>query len=214
MTMGKKLVLLGGGGHCKSVLDAALSSGEYTEIVVTDPEIPVGSKIFNCRVAGTDEALSNLLNLGFIYAFIAVGSIENPSIRIKLADKAKALGFKFPVIVDPSAVISEYAHIGAGVFVGKKAVVNTDVTIEEHCIINTGCIIEHECQIGKFSHVSIGSILCGNVIVGKESLVGAGATVIQGIKIGNRAIIGAGSTVVKDIPDNVNAYGNPCRVVE
>ena len=201
--MMKKLVLIGGGGHCKSVLDAALRSGEYSEIVITDPEITVGTEICGCKVVGTDEMLPNLLRQGYGYAFITVGSITNPSLRIKLAGKAKALGFIFPIISDPSAVVSEYAHVGAGTFIGKNVVVNTDTMIGEHCIINTGCIIEHECQVGDFAHISVGSILCGNVKVGKESFIGAGSTVIQGIKIGNQTIVGANSTILTDMEDHM-----------
>lgn len=197
----KKLVLIGGGGHCKSVLDAVLRRSEYSEIVITDPEITEGTKICGCRVVGTDEALPNLLNWGFEHAFITVGSITNPSIRIKLVDKAKALGFIFPVIVDPSAIISDYSQIGNGTFIGKNAVINADTTIGKHCIINTGCIIEHECRVGDFTHISVGSILCGNVRVGKESFIGAGATVIQGIKIGNHTVVGANSIVLTDVED-------------
>lgn len=214
MIMEKKLVLIGGGGHCKSVLDAALRTEEYTEIVITDPEIPIGTKICGCKVVGSDEVLPELNNKGFEYAFITVGSITDASLRIKLASIARKLGFTFPVIVDTSAVISQFAHVGMGTFVGKNAVINADAVIGAHCIINTGCIIEHECQVGDYTHVSVGSILCGNVSVGKESFIGAGATVIQGVSIGARTIVGSGSVVVRDMLDNVKAYGNPCRMVE
>lgn len=211
---GSNLVLIGGGGHCKSVLDAAKRMNTFDEIVITDPVIASGTEILGCRVAGTDDELPRLQSEGFDHAFITVGSIESTALRRKLVDKAEKLGFKFATIIDPSANVSEYAYIGAGALIGKNAVVNADAVIGVHCILNTGSIIEHECKIGDFTHVSVGSIVCGNVEIGEDSFIGAGSTVIQGVKIGSHSIIGSGSIVVKNIRLNVKAYGNPCRVVK
>ena len=49
--------------------------------------------------------------------------------------------------------------------------------------------------------------------VGNGAQVCAGSVVIQGIHIGHNTTVGAGSLVVKNVPDNVIAYGNPCKVV-
>ena len=205
--MGKKLVLIGGGGHCKSVLDSALAMNVFEKIVITDADLPEGSQIFQCEVAGTDAVLPELRTKGFDYAFITVGSIKTCDLRIKLSVMARKLGFLFPVICDPAACVSPKAVIGGGTFIGKRAVVNADVIVGQHCIINTGAILEHECQIGNFTHVSVGSILCGNVCVGDESFIGAGSTLIQGIKVGSRVIIGAHSTVLTNINSGANTKG-------
>lgn len=202
----KKLVLIGGGGHCKSVLDAAFAMDKFDEIVITDASITPGSKILGCEVVGTDGLLKKLKSKGFDYAFITVGCIRSSSLRESLVSKAKKIGFIFPVIIDPSAIVSQSAKIGSGTFVGKKAVVNADCVIGEHCIINTGAIIEHECYVGDFCHISVGSILCGNVKVGCNSFVGAGSTIVQSVKIGNRSVIGANSTVLVNVRDNQTVY--------
>jgi UDP-perosamine 4-acetyltransferase len=212
--MGNKLVLIGGGGHCKSVLDATKGMATFDEIVITDPDIDTETMILGCKVVGTDDELPRLRSEGFDYAFITVGSIESTALRRKLVEKAEMLGFKFATIIDPSATVSEYAHIGSGSFIGKNTVINADAVVGSHCIINTGSIVEHECKVGDFTHISVGSILCGNTEIGEDSLIGAGSTVIQGIKVGSCSIIGAGSVVVKDIQSNVKAHGNPCKVIE
>lgn len=205
--MGNNIVLIGGGGHCKSVLDSVLRSGIFNEIVITDELLPEGSMILGCKVIGSDECLEKLRANGFKYAFVTVGSIGDNTLRKKLADKASSLGFKFPVIIDPSADVSESATVGDGTFIGKHAVINSEVTIEEHCIINTGALVEHECKIGAFTHVSVGAILCGNVDVGQRSFIGAGSTVIQCIKIGNDVVVGANSTILKNLADNSRNFG-------
>ncbi len=205
--MDRKLVLIGGGGHCRSVLDTALKSNEYSEIVITDPAIQTGEAILGCRVVGNDDRLPGLKGQGFLEAFITVGSIKSTMLRKKLVETARILGFIFPVIIDPSAAVSEYAQIGEGTFVGKCAVINADARIGDHCIINTGAIIEHECSVGNFTHVASGAVLCGNVRVGDDSFIGAKSAVIQGVSIGNKTVIGINSTVLTDVENQRKVYG-------
>lgn len=202
-----KLVLIGGGGHCKSVLDVALSLNKYKEIVITDPETKPGTEVHGCTVVGNDDILPELRSRGFDEAFISVGSIESCSLRIRLSELAEQLGFRFPVISDPSAVISKNAVIGNGSFVGKNAVINTDVSLGKHSIINTSAVIEHECSVGDYSHISVGALVCGGTVIGDRTFIGAGATIIQGLKIGDDSIIGAGSTVLSDIQSGKKIYG-------
>lgn len=202
-----KLVLIGGGGHCESVLDAALRSERFNEIVITDPVIMAGTNILGCKVAGTDEMLPDLYKEGFTQAFVTVGSIQSYAVRNKLVQLVKQIGFTFPVIADPSAVISKFANIGEGTFIGKNAVVNAGTIVGEHCIINTGAILEHDCTVGNFCHVSVGSILCGGVTLGNGVFVGAGSTVIQMVNIARDAMIGAHSTVLTDVGEKMKANG-------
>lgn len=199
--MDKKLVLVGGGGHCKSVLDTALRTGEYSEIVITDPVLVKGTMLFGCRVVGDDKMLPALRRQGFRNAFITVGSIQNTELREFLADKAAEAGFEFPVIKDVSAIVSDYAQVGGGTFIGRNVVINADAQIGRHCILNTGCIIEHECRIEDFAHISVGAILCGSVSVHRGSFIGAGSTVIQGISVGENSVVGANSTVLGNVKD-------------
>ena len=51
------------------------------------------------------------------------------------------------------------------------------------------------------------------VRIGENVWIGAGSVIVPGVTIGKNSVIGAGSVVVKDIPENVVAVGNPCRVL-
>lgn len=214
-----RILLIGGGGHCHSVLDSLCSIDAYDQIgiVARDlenlKELQEDSLVSNYLV-GVDEDLPKLHKDGWTHAFITLGSIGNPYVRKKIYVMIKQIGFIVPTVVDASAVVSKKATIGEGVFIGKNAVVNIGSSIGNSCIINTGSIVEHDCNIGDFVHISPGTVICGQVTVGNDSHVGAGSVVKQGIVIGENALIGAGSVVVKDIPGNVKAYGNPCRVVK
>lgn len=217
--MGNSILLIGGGGHCHSVLDSLSSQVDYERIgvVARDDENYIELRedaLVSDYLVGVDEDLPQLFKEGWDHAFITLGSIGNPTVRKKLYKLIKQIGFAVPTIVDESAIVSKKVNIGEGVFIGKKAAVNVGCFIGNCCIINTGSVVEHDCSLGDFVHISPGSVICGQVTVGEYTHVGAASVVRQGVRIGSNVLIGAGSVVVKDIPDNVKAYGNPCRVVE
>lgn len=198
----KKLVLIGGGGHCKSVLDAAIRMKCFKEIVIVDNNIPIGTDIMGRKVVGNDDVLPKLYLKGFLNAFITVGSIKSTDRRCDIYRNARKYGFVFPNIIDPSSSVSRYADLGDGVFIGKNAVVNSGVLIGDMSIINTGAIIEHECCIGKFTHISVSAVVCGNCEIGDCTFVGANVTIIQGVKIGMKSVIGAGNVILRNVPEN------------
>lgn len=205
-----RLLLIGGGGHCRSVADSACRLNVYDEIGIIDYDVSATAP--GISVVGTDDDLPDLFRKGWTDAFISVGSVGSTELRRKLYKKAKDIGFNIPSIADPSAQIATGTDVEEGVYIGKLAVVNTGSKIGKCAIINSGAIVEHDCKVGDFSHISPGGVLCGQVNVGSDSHIGAGAVVKQQTVIGDDVIIGAGSVVVKDILDKVTVYGNPCKV--
>lgn len=208
----KRVLLIGGGGHCKSVADAVIRSNEYDEIGIVDPYLkaPLFGTI---QVVGSDEDLQYLLSDGWNDAFVTVGSVGNTSLRRKLFSEILEMGFFIPNIIDPSAIVSEFAQLGKGIFIGKNTVINAGSRIDDAAIINTGAIVEHDCRIGEFVHVSPRAVICGGVEIGKDTHIGAGAAVKQYIRIGNNSIIGMGSVVINDICSNITVVGNPAREI-
>ena len=211
--MSRKLLLIGDGGHCRSVYDTVCAMGSFDEIGVIGRDLPQSDNTSSLPVIGCDDDLPRLYEEGWKEAFIALGSIGTTEGRRRLVHSVEKIGFTLPTIVDPSAVIAEGVELAEGVFVGKRAVINSGTEIGQSAIINTGAIIEHDCSIGTFAHISSGAILCGGVSIGKDAHIGAGSVVRQMVSIGDRVMVGIGSGVVKDIPADVTAYGNPCRVV-
>jgi sugar O-acyltransferase (sialic acid O-acetyltransferase NeuD family) len=210
----KKLLLVGAGGHCKSVLDSVLSSNEYSEVGIIDKDGNNGGSILGVPIIGCDDDLSKLYHDGYHYAFVAVGSIGKPSLRIKLFNMLETIGFEIPNIIDLTAIVSNYVKIGRGIFIGKNVVVNAEATIDDGSIINNGSIVGHESIINRFCHIASGSVICGEVEIGENTHIGAGSVIKQQVKIGSNTIIGMGSIVLKDIKGNVVAYGNPCKEVK
>lgn len=211
----KDIILIGGGGHCKSIADTIITSTDYNILGVIDIREKIGKKVYdNIYVNGCDEDLEFYFKEGVKYAFISVGSIGNTFLRRKLYKKLCDIGFEMPIIIDKMAMISKEIFIGEGTFIGKGSIINSNVSIGKNCIINTGSILEHDCNIGDFVHVSSGAVICGNVSVGNDSHIGCNATVIEGIKIGKRSIVGAGSVILRDIDNDKKIVGNPGRRLE
>lgn len=211
--MKNKLVIIGGGGHCLSVTDS-LDQNLFSEIVILDKNQKKDTFVNGIRVYGDDHELDRLFQLGFRYAFIALGSIGDTTVRRKLDKLVRSKKYSFINIIDQSAIVSSSVKLGTGIFIGKGTIVNTMSVIGNHCIINSGSIIEHECIIGDFSHVAPGATILGNCHIGSDTHVGANTSIIQGINIGDCTVIGMGSVIRHDIGNGRLAYGNPCVVME
>ncbi len=206
----KKIVLIGGGGHCKSVIDAIESMGEFEIVGITDP-LDKGT-ILNIDILGGDDLLQSIFDSGVRYAFVTLGSVGDPTHRIKLHNMLKSLGFSIPIIIDNTAILSSYTNIGEGTFIGKGVIINSDATIGIQTIINSGSIIEHDCTIGDYVHIAPGCAISGSVNIGFNSHIGTGSKIIEGISIGNNTLIGAGTVVVNSFGDGLKIYGNPGRI--
>ena len=201
----EKILILGHGGHAKSLIDILERENEYqiTGYVVNNNVIDDG---MDYPIIGTDEDLEYLYRNGIQNAALGIGYLGKSDLREKLYIKLKDIGFRIPIICDPSAIISEHTIIEEGSFIGKGAIINSGTTIGKMCIINSGAIVEHDCQVDDFSHISVGSVLCGGVHIGRASFVGANATIIQEKTIGKNSIIGAGTLVRKNVEDNSMVY--------
>ena len=116
-----------------------------------------------------------------------------------------------PVLVHPSAVISQSALIGDGSLVMPGVVVNADTTIGKGAILNTACSVDHDCTLGDFVHVSPGARLAGSTIVGCGTWICIGASVIQNITLGRDVVVAAGAAVISNVPDNFCVGGVPAR---
>lgn len=192
------ILLVGYGGHAKSVADCIECGKDFHIVGYTDSE----KKYSPYPYLGTDDILIQYYNRGVHNAVICVGYLGKGTLRESLYRQLKQIGFRFPVVADPSAIISKSAIIGEGTFVGKGVIINAGASIGKLCIINSAAVIEHDCVIDDFSHISVGTILCGQVRVGKSAFVGANATVIQGQEILPYQIVGAGVTIRGAYMDN------------
>lgn len=204
------LVLIGGGGHCKSVIDVIVEHGEFHIHGILDPDLPVGQVILGQHVIGSDELITELSAQGHRF-IITAGQIKDPELRIRLYDLVHRSGGSLATIVSPLAHIAIGTELGAGTHVGHFAQVNSSARIGANCIINTAAIIEHDCTIGAHNHIATGAIVNGGCIIGNNNLIGSRAVILQGVRIGDNCIVAAGAVVLHDVPSGTTVAGVPAR---
>ena len=190
----KEIILIGGGGHCKSVIDVIEREGRFKIAGIVDKPELLGSNVLGYPIIGNDSDLGDLAKK-YEYALITVGQIKSPSLRIKLFDLAINAGFTLPNIISPNAYVSKHLTIGKGVVVMHNAMVNASASIGDNCIINSKVLIEHDCQISKHCHISTNATINGGVIVQSGCFIGSGVITKESITIGKNSFIKAGSLV-------------------
>lgn len=202
----KPLILIGGGGHCKSVIEAAESAG-FSILGVLDMPEEVGKEILFTKVIGTDDDIPAYVDKAEFV--ITVGFIKNPSTRIKLFKKIKEAGGKLATVVASTAYVSKYAEIGEGTVVLHQAFVNAGAKVGKNVILNTATNIEHDAVIGNHCHISTGTMVNGECKVGERCFIGSQSVLANCISVGDDIIVGAGSLVRKSISEKGIYSGNP-----
>ncbi len=194
------IIVYGGGGHGKSVIEMLRLLGGYRIAGVLDDGLPAGSLILDVPVLGGGEALPALYELGTRLAVNAVGGIGNVQVRIKIFERLAQAGFACPAVLHPTAFMEASAKLAPGVQVFPHAYVGSDARVGYGSIVNTGAVVSHDCLLGDYVNISPGALLAGGVQVGSATLVGMGATINLEAKIGAGARIGNGATVKSDVP--------------
>jgi sugar O-acyltransferase (sialic acid O-acetyltransferase NeuD family) len=212
----EKLILIGGGGHCKSCVDVIQAEGRFDIAGIVEStgyQLPVaGHQVLGYPIIGTDEDLPGLIK-EYGNALITVGQIQNPAVRVKLFSLIRELGGTFPVIVSPNAYVSRTAMIGSGTIVMHHSVVNTEAVIGVNCILNTGSLVEHEASVGDHCHISTYAILNGQCRVGNRTFIGSRSVLSNNTEIAADTLVSAGSVVLRSL-DNPGTYiGNPLRKI-
>lgn len=202
----KPLILVGGGGHCKSVIEAAESAGLAIKGILDLPEC-VGQQILDYSVIGTDDDIPRFVSdFDFV---VTLGFIKDPHLRIRLHERIKEAGGSFATVIASTAHISRHATVGCGTVALHQACVNAGASIGEGCIINTFANIEHDAVIGDYCHISTGAMVNGNCRVGEGTFLGSQSVMVNGTEIAAGCVIAAGSMVRKNLLHKGIYSGNP-----
>lgn len=197
--MCESIVLIGGSGHARVILDCIRAAGGEVFGILDDGLTP-GAEVLGVPVLGKTADYEAYRDHPFV---VAIGS---QAVRRAISEK---LEVRWATVVHPTAWISPHASLGEGTVVMPRAVVNSCAVIGRHCIINSGAVVEHDCRIGDYVHISPNAALGGTVTLGEGTHVGIGASVRNNISICGSCVIGAGAAVVKDITQPGTYVGVP-----
>lgn len=201
------IIIVGGGGHSKVIISILKRLSEFEIIGYTDNKDK--GAILGIKYLGSDSVLENYIKNDITNAAIGIGQLKDHQLRKKVTEFALSLGYKFPAIIAPTAIVNEEVDLDRGVVVMDGTVINPGTRIGAFSIINTRASIDHDCSIGQFVHLAPGVTLSGSVTVKDYTLIGTGASVIQNITIEENCTIGAGSAIMRDCIANRTYIGSP-----
>jgi UDP-N-acetylbacillosamine N-acetyltransferase len=196
------LLLIGFGGHARSVADVALAAGFERLLFVAEHgesgETFAGFPVVRDMPSPAD-------------GWVCLPCAGNNLHRREQFRRLAAERWSIATVISPRATVGIGASVGPGSFLGHHAHVGPMTRIGTGAIVNTGAAIEHDCVLGEFCHVSVNASVAGRCQLGDLVFIGAGATVIDGISISGEVTIGAGSVAVADVNSPGTYAGVPAR---
>lgn len=206
------VVVIGGGGHARVLIDAFQAGDHAMSMAIVDADASrVGSDMLGIPIVGTDRSLEDLVRSGTRYFAVGLAGTRDNEPRARLFERAIALGLEPLTIVHPRAVVSSHALLAPGCQIFAGAVVNACATLGQNVIVNTGAIVEHDCLVDEHAHIATGARVAGGVRIEALAHIGAGAVIRQSLCIGRSAVVGAGAAVVKDVPASAVVAGVPAK---
>ena len=193
--MSEPLLLIGCGGHARSLIDVVESSGRWHVLGLVGLPEQMGEEVLGYPVLGCDQDLSSL-HQQCTHALLAVGQIGLSAQRQRLGAELKRLEFTLPVVISGHAHVSRHAQIGAGTSVGHGVIVNAGASVGDYCILNSNSLIEHDAVIGDCCHISTGALVNGGVRIGEGGFIGSGAVLREGLNLPPHTVISAGKRVM------------------
>jgi sugar O-acyltransferase (sialic acid O-acetyltransferase NeuD family) len=209
----KSLLLIGGGGHCKSCIDVIEAEGKYKIAGIVNQTDGCGESVLGYEVLGDDGDLPELFKK-YTIALITVGHIKSADLRVKLFQQLRSLGFELATIISPCAYVSKNASLGAGTIVMHDSLVNAGAKIGDNCILNTKSLVEHDAIVEDHCHISTGSIVNGGTVIREKTFIGSNTITKEYVTVGKNSVIGGGLRVVSDVQENTLMKNNEHIILE
>jgi len=202
-----EIILIGGGGNCKKIIDMIISQNMKIKGILDDKYNNIEIDFYrNTKIIDKISELSNYKKYNII---VTIGSID---FRKNFFNKYN--DYNFPNLIHPNSYISESSQLGKGIVIHYGVYVGPDTIIDDFCHLDTNCIVEHDCKLKKNIMVCPGVNICGGVDINDDVFIGAGTTIINSTKnnkiiLHEKCFIGAGSLITNIIEKNKLYYGTP-----
>lgn len=174
-----RLLVVGAGGHGRSVAEAAELSGQFEVVGFLDDSMPAGETVLGVSVLGPVASMAHH-RAAADQAIVAIG---NNAVREKLMQQLAAAGFKWATVVHPRAIVSPSAVLGAGSAVMAGAIVGTEARLGVVSIVNCGAVVDHHATVEDFGHLGVSASMAGGTVLGRGAWMQAGAALGYGVKV-------------------------------
>jgi len=169
--MADSLLILGAGGHGRSIYELAQLSGSFAKINYLDDSINPSENISR-RVIGRIKQLGEYAS-NYSHAIVGIG---NNKLREELQYKIIEYGVKPATLIHPKAIVSPSARIERGSVIFAGAIIGIEVRVGQGVIINCNSVVDHDGVLEDFSHLGVGVNLAGNSLIGRSAFVQAGSS--------------------------------------
>jgi sugar O-acyltransferase (sialic acid O-acetyltransferase NeuD family) len=206
----KKITILGfSEATLTMIFDIFESNNEYPKVeIINNLKLTPSKKYLN-----NNFLVEEVFDLTSSSGLFIIGGIR-PNIKQKIRESYSVIkNSNFMNIFSKNSEVSSTTLLGNGITINTMSCIAGFSEIKNFVFINRNCSVGHHTIIDEYTTINPGVNVAGNVTIGKNCQIGMGANIIDDIKIGDNVIIGAGSVVTKNIPDNVIAYGNPCKII-
>jgi sugar O-acyltransferase (sialic acid O-acetyltransferase NeuD family) len=193
------LILIGGGGHCRSCIDVIETEGRFAIRGVVDANASLHAPVLHYELLGGEEAIERLSKT-CRHFLIAIGQIKDWKPRVRLYEYLKSLRLTLPTIISPLAHVSRYAAVDEGSIVMHQAIVNSGACVGKNCIVNSNALIEHDVSVEDHCHISTAAIINGNTTIRRCSFIGSNAVIREGVEVGENCVVGAGMVMMHSVP--------------
>ncbi len=204
----KKMVIIGGGSFIGNLINYIEGMSQFEIVGYTDMEDH--GNFWNVSYLGNDSILSDLYAQGVTKAAIAIGNrLSDTTIKQKVVNNAKAIGFEFPVIKGANVIIHKGAEIGEGSILRDACIIQANCKIGNFVMIGDRTVISHNTSIGNYSQVVSGCVLGRGITIGNNVFFGFSTVVTNDLNIVDGCTIGALSLVNKDCRIKGLYFGQP-----
>lgn len=190
--MSKTLLIIGAGGHGKSVAEAALLSGYWQTVLFVDDRWPQAREAFGCQIVADVAGLASVVHLAQA-GLVAVGS---NALRKRWLDALVYAGLPLATVIHPQACVSPSALVGPGSVVMALAVIGVDAQLGKGAIINAGTVVDHDALIEEYVHLGVGVRIAGGVRIGSCAWLQAGCSAGYGVVIERNAVFVPGTALI------------------
>ena len=195
----KKICIIGSDGHATSCVDLIESTKKFEIVGIISKK--KDKKNVN-KFLNKYQIIDNNNDYKKIFKVcknivIGISFYKDLSLRNKMFEDLKKIGFNLPVICSPKSYISLGAKIHEGTQIFHGVTINKNVNIGKNCIINSHALIEHDVLINQNSQISTGAIINGGCIIKENSFIGSGSIIRENIIIKKKSFIKMGTIIKK-----------------
>lgn len=208
----KNLVLIGASGYGREIYDMIerinARKATYNVVGFIDDNSELwGTKINTVPVLGGVDYVKEHFKKEDLYAVITIASAD---VKRNIAEELDHY-VTWETLIDPTAIVSNYCHIGEGSLIGAFSQVGPNSKVGRFCSILYACSIGHDAQLEDYVSTMDYCDITGYDYLEEGVYLGSSVAILPDLRICKDSVIGGGTLVVKNILEKGTYIGVPAR---